>query len=95
MNRLKLSTFLVAAVLAAGIHAAQATQFHAGGTGSFPEIADISKLESKIGKFYRITTIDHLLAVLEQIEAEARRDNAFSKRPTPEQIENLIRGKKV
>lgn len=61
----------------------------------FPEITDISKLEVKIGKFYRITTIDHLPAVLEQIEAEARRDNAFSKRPTPEQIENLIRGKKV
>lgn len=34
MNRLKLSTFLVAGVLAAGIPAAQAMPFHAGGTGS-------------------------------------------------------------
>ena len=61
----------------------------------FPDITDISRLEGRIGKFYRITTVDRLIAVLEQIEAEARRDNAFTKRPSPEQVENLIRGKKV
>lgn len=60
----------------------------------FPEETDISRIDEKIGKYYRITTIDHLVGLLQHIEAEARRENAFSKRPSPEQIESLIRGRK-
>ncbi len=60
----------------------------------FPEKSDISGLESKIGRFYRITTADRLLSVLGQMEAEARRTNAFSKRLSPEEIEDVMRGKK-
>ena len=59
----------------------------------FPGKSDISGLESKIGRFYRITTADHLLSVLGQMEAEARRTNAFSKRPAPAEIEDVMRGK--
>ncbi len=59
----------------------------------FPEGTDISKIGTHLGKFYRVTTIDRLSGVLENIEAEARRNNAFSKRPTPLQIENMLRGR--
>jgi hypothetical protein len=61
----------------------------------FPGDADISSLEEKIGKYYRVTTIDHLVGLLEQIEAEARRENAFTKRPSPKQIEDLLIGRKT
>lgn len=59
----------------------------------FPEGADLSMVGSQIGRFYRIVTIDRLIAVLDNIEGEARRHNAFTKRPTPHQIENIIRGR--
>lgn len=59
----------------------------------FPDDSDLSLIEKKIGKYYRITTAMHLVGTIEQIDAEARRGNSFTKRPTPEQIENLIRGK--
>lgn len=59
----------------------------------FPEGTDITGLEEKIGKFYRITSFDRLVGLLGNLDAEARRVNAFTKRPSPEQIENLIRGK--
>lgn len=59
----------------------------------FPEGADLSVIGSQIGRFYRIVTIDRLVAVLDIIEGEARRHNAFTKRPTPHQIENVIRGR--
>ena len=59
----------------------------------FPEGTDIAGLDEKIGKFYRVTTFDRLVGLLGNLDAEARRMNAFTKRPSPEQIENLIRGK--
>lgn len=59
----------------------------------FPEKSDISSMSSKIGRFYRLTTADRLLSVLGQIEAEARRGNAFGKRPSPAEIEDVMRGK--
>lgn len=59
----------------------------------FPEGTDITGLDEKIGKFYRITSLERLVGLLGNLDAEARRVNAFSKRPSPEQIENLIRGK--
>lgn len=59
----------------------------------FPEGTDISRIGERFGRYYRVTTLDKLPGVLEHIEAEARRENAFTKRPTPKQIENLIRGR--
>lgn len=59
----------------------------------FPEGADLSVIGNQIGRFYRIATIDRLVAVLDIMEAEARRHNSFTKRPTPHQIENIIRGR--
>jgi len=61
----------------------------------FPEKSDISGLEGKIGRFYRVIRENQLVGQLEQIEAETRRENRFGKRPSPEQIEDLIRGRKV
>lgn len=65
------------------------------GVIAFPEGADLSVIGGQLGKFYRVTTADRLVAVLENIEAEARRSNRFGKRPSPQQIENLIRGRNV
>lgn len=61
----------------------------------FPEGADVSRTGGKLGRFYRITTVDHLVGVLENIEAEARRSHAFSRRPSPLQLENVVRGRKI
>lgn len=61
----------------------------------FPEGTVLSEIGSSIGRFYRVATIDRLVAAVEIIDAEARRHNAFSKRPTPHQIEALIRGRAV
>lgn len=58
----------------------------------FPEETDISKLNARIGRFYRVTTADRLLSVVGQIEAEARRDNAHNKRSSAEAIEQVMRG---
>lgn len=59
----------------------------------FPEGTDISGLEEKIGRFYRVATFDRLVGLVSNLEAEARRENSFTKRPSPEEIENMIRGK--
>ena len=59
----------------------------------FPEGTDIGAMAEKIGKFYRVTTFDRLVGLLGNLDAEARRANTFTKRPSPEQVENLIRGK--
>jgi RNA binding exosome subunit len=59
----------------------------------FPEKSDISGLEARIGRFYRIITANHLLSALGQMEAEARRVNTFRKRATPAEIEDVMRGK--
>jgi hypothetical protein len=56
----------------------------------FPESADISALEEKIGRYYRVIRSDRLVVVLENIDAEARREHAVGKRPTPEQVENEL-----
>jgi hypothetical protein len=58
----------------------------------FPEGTDISPLGDTIGRFYRITTADRLVGLIGNLDAAARRENAFTKRPTPDEIENLIRG---
>jgi hypothetical protein len=61
----------------------------------FPEGTDISGIGERIGRFYRVTTSDRLIGVLENIDSEARRDNAHSKRPTPRQIEDVILGRNI
>jgi hypothetical protein len=60
----------------------------------FPETADLSSIDERIGRFYRITRSDRLVAVLENIDAEARREHAFGKRPAPAEIGNLLRGRR-
>lgn len=59
----------------------------------FPEKSDIGGLNSKIGRYYRVTTTDKILSVLGQMEAEARRSHPFSKRPSTAEIEDVMRGK--
>lgn len=59
----------------------------------FPEGADIARISERLGQYYRVTTLDHLVGVLENIQNEAHRKNPFSKRPSPRQVENLIHGR--
>lgn len=65
------------------------------GVIAFQEGTDLSRIGNQIGRFYRVTTVDRMVGVLENIEAEARRSNKFGKRPSPLQVENLIRGRNV
>ncbi len=60
----------------------------------FPESADIAALDERIGRYYRVIRSDRLVAVLENIDAEARREHAFGKRPTPAQVESLLLGRR-
>ena len=59
----------------------------------FPAESDVSGLTDAFGRFYRVTTLDRLVGVLENIMADARRHNAFSKRPAPKQLESLLLGR--
>ncbi len=63
----------------------------------FPDKADISKIGEHLGKFYRVTTAGKLPALAESIFAEARRFQAVKnqKRPSPEQVEDMLRGRKI
>jgi hypothetical protein len=63
----------------------------------FPDEADLSKLGEHLGKFYRITTLGRLLPLLDSIFGEARRFQASKnpKRPRPEQVEEMLRGRKI
>jgi len=63
----------------------------------FPDDADISRIGEHLGKFYRVTTIGKLLPLLDGIFGEARRFQASRnpKRPTPEQVEEMLRGRKI
>jgi len=63
----------------------------------FPDEADISKVGEHLGKFYRVTKVSKLPALAEAIFAEARRFQAAKspRRPKPEQVEEMLRGRKV
>lgn len=63
----------------------------------FPDEADISKVGEHLGKFYRVTTIGRLIPLLDGIFSEARRFQASKnpKRPKPEQVEEMLRGRKI
>lgn len=63
----------------------------------FPDEADISKVGEHLGKFYRITTIDKANVLFESIFAEAARFQAAKnpKRPKAEQVEAMLRGRKI
>jgi len=67
------------------------------GAITFPDEADISKVGEHLGKFYRVTKVSKLPALAESIFAEARRFQAAKspKRPKPEQVEEMLRGRKV
>jgi hypothetical protein len=59
----------------------------------FPAGADLTRLGERLGKYYRVTTVDHLVRVLENIQNEAHRENPFAKRPSPRQVEDVILGR--
>jgi hypothetical protein len=63
----------------------------------FPDEADIAKIGEHLGKFYRVTTVGKLLALADSIFAEAHRFQAAKnpKRPRPEQVEDMLRGRKI
>ena len=63
----------------------------------FPDEADISRVGEHLGKFYRVTTIGKLPALLGNIYADARRFQASRnpQRPKVAQIEDMLRGRKV
>ncbi|WP_162605129.1 nuclease-related domain-containing protein [Geomonas oryzae] len=61
----------------------------------FPGGADLSGIGERLGKFYRVTSSDRLIATLDNIEAEARRENAHTIRPQPLQVEALVLGRKM
>jgi hypothetical protein len=63
----------------------------------FPDEADISKVGDHIGKFYRITTVSRAKALFESIFAEAGRYQAAKNpvRPSAEQVEAMLRGRKI
>ncbi len=61
----------------------------------FPGGADLSGIGERLGKFYRVTSSDRLIATLDNIEAEARRENAHTKRPQPLQVEELVLGRRT
>lgn len=56
----------------------------------FPATADLSAIDEQIGRFYRVTRSDHFIATLENIDAEARREHSFGKRPAPTEIVNVL-----
>jgi Nuclease-related domain len=63
----------------------------------FPDEADISKVGEHLGKFYRVTKVSRLPALAENIFAEANRFQAAKnpRRPKAEQVEDMLRGRKV
>lgn len=60
----------------------------------FPESADLAAMDERLGRYYRLVRSDRLLAVLDAVDAEARREHAFGKRPAPAEIENVLRGRR-
>jgi hypothetical protein len=63
----------------------------------FPDEADISKVGAHLGKFYRVTTLSKTVELFENIFAEAGRFQAAKnpKRPKAEQVEEMLRGRKI
>lgn len=63
----------------------------------FPDEADISRVDNHLGKFYRVTRLGKLLGVIESIFAEAHRFQAAKNpgRPRTDQVEDMLRGRKV
>jgi hypothetical protein len=63
----------------------------------FPDEADISKVGEHLGKFYRVTKVSKLPELVEGIFGEARRFQAVKnpRRPKAEQVEDMLRGRKV
>jgi hypothetical protein len=63
----------------------------------FPDEADITRIGEHIGKFYRVTTVSRTLDLFGSIFAEARRFQQAKNpvRPKPEQVEQMLRGRKI
>lgn len=63
----------------------------------FPDEADISRVGEHLGKFYRVARLGGFLPLAESIFAEAHRFQSAKnpKRPRAEQVENMLRGRKI
>ena len=61
----------------------------------FPDEADTTKLGEHLGRFYRIARLSQLVPLLERLQAEARRYQGGTKRPSTLQVEHMLKGRKV
>ena len=63
----------------------------------FPDEADLSRVGEHLGKFYRVARLGGLLPLAESIFAEAHRFQTAKnpKRPRAEQVESMLRGRKI
>ncbi len=55
--------------------------------------ADVSEVSSQIDGFYRITTLDNLLQIIEEIETERNRYTQGKNKLSPKEIEDLLCGR--
>ena len=61
----------------------------------FPNEADTTGLGEHLGRFYRVARLSQLLSLLERLQAEARRHQTGAKRPSTQQVEHMLKGRKV
>jgi hypothetical protein len=60
----------------------------------FPNQADLSSIGSQMGSFYCLVTIGKMVEAIERLFQEARRTLPPGRRPTLEQVDNVLRGRK-
>lgn len=61
----------------------------------FPDEANLEKLPEHLGRFYRVTSLSRLIATIDKVQSEAGRQHLNQKRPQPEQVERMLRGRRV
>lgn len=61
----------------------------------FPDEANLDKLPEHLGRFYRVTSLSRLIATIDKVQTEAGRQYLNQKRPHPEQVERMLRGRRV
>ncbi|TWJ19673.1 NERD domain-containing protein [Geobacter argillaceus] len=61
----------------------------------FPDEADTTGLGEHLGRFYRIARLLQMVPLLERLQAEARRHQGGTKRPSTLQVEHMLKGRKV
>jgi hypothetical protein len=59
----------------------------------FPNQADLSQLGDTLGNFYHLATIGQLVETVERLLQDARRSLPYGRRPTVQQVEDMLRGR--